>query len=109
MSALFTFSGIAVIAILPPSLGWAVLSSVLLVIGYALDAADGQLARLQGSGSRAGESLDHTVDALKTSVLHLAILTSRFRFDDDQAVAAARADGVPGDRHRAVSSFLLID
>jgi len=109
VSALFTFSAIAVIAILPPSLGSAVLSSVLLVIGYALDAADGQLARLQGSGSRAGEFLDHTVDALKTSVLHLAILTSWFRFDDDRLwlllvpMAFQAIDTVQ------FSSFLLID
>lgn len=82
ISAAFTFSGIAVIGFLRPSIGWSLLSGVLLVIGYALDAADGQLARLQGSGSSAGEFLDHTVDALKSGVLHLAILASWFQFDD---------------------------
>lgn len=108
VSALFTFSGIAVIGFLPPSVGWAVLSGALLVIGYALDAADGQLARLQGSGSSSGEFLDHTVDALKTSVLHLAILASWFRFDDRYwlllvPMAFQAIDTVQ------FSSFLLID
>ena len=40
----------------------------LLVVGYALDAADGQLARLRGGGSVAGEWLDHVVDAVKIAI-----------------------------------------
>ncbi len=43
---------------------------------------DSRLARLQGSGSAAGEWLDHAVDAVKTSVLHLAVLLSWYRFTD---------------------------
>ena len=49
-------------------------STACLVLGYALDAADGQLARLRGGGSPAGEWLDHMVDAAKISSLHLAVL-----------------------------------
>jgi phosphatidylglycerophosphate synthase len=51
-----------------------------LVIGYALDSADGQLARLRGGGSPAGEWLDHVVDAAKTVVVHLAVLVTLYRF-----------------------------
>jgi phosphatidylglycerophosphate synthase len=82
ISGTTTMSGIAVIALVSPSLAQSILVSVLLVAGYALDAADGQLARLQGGGSLAGEWLDHVVDAIKTSTLHGAILISWFRFTD---------------------------
>jgi phosphatidylglycerophosphate synthase len=82
LSALATFAGIALLALAEPTPVVSVLIGLLLVLGYALDAADGQLARLQGSGSAAGEWLDHAVDAVKTSVLHLAVLVSWFRFTD---------------------------
>ncbi|MGY1841494.1 MULTISPECIES: CDP-alcohol phosphatidyltransferase family protein [unclassified Modestobacter] len=81
LSALCTFTGIAVLALVPASwaLGFAV--AVLLVVGYALDSADGQLARLRGGGSPAGEWLDHMVDALKIASLHLALLVGLYRFE----------------------------
>lgn len=108
VSALFTFAGLACIALLPPTLTWSALSAVLLMIGYGLDAADGQLSRLQGSGSAAGEFLDHTVDALKMSVLHLTILVSWYRFEDRHwlllvPLAFQAVESVQ------FSSFLLID
>jgi phosphatidylglycerophosphate synthase len=52
-----------------------------LVLGYALDSADGQLARLRGGGSPAGEWLDHMVDSVKIASLHLALLVGLYRFD----------------------------
>ena len=82
VSALFTFSGIAVLALVPPSLGVGVLVTLLLVLGYALDAADGQLARLRGGGSLTGEWLDHVIDSFKIATLHLAVLISVYRFFD---------------------------
>lgn len=48
--------------------------TLLLALGYVLDSADGQLARLQGSGGPAGEWLDHVVDAVRTPAIHLAVL-----------------------------------
>jgi phosphatidylglycerophosphate synthase len=80
ISAVFTFSGIAVLALVPGSWAVGVVVSLLLVIGYAFDAADGQLARLRGGGSPAGEWLDHMVDALKIASLHLALLVGLYRF-----------------------------
>jgi phosphatidylglycerophosphate synthase len=74
LSAVCTFGGIAVIATCDPTVLVAVASSALLVLGYALDAADGQLARLRGGGSVVGEWLDHVVDAGKIATLHLAVL-----------------------------------
>lgn len=56
--------------------------AALLVIGYALDAADGQLARLRGGGSVAGEWLDHIVDSGKVIALHSAVAIHLYRLDD---------------------------
>ncbi len=80
ISAAFTFSAILVIALAPPTPLTGVGIGLLLIVGYALDSADGQLARLRGGGSPAGEWLDHVVDAAKTSSLHLAVLVGWFRF-----------------------------
>lgn len=82
LSALSSVAGIVLIAAVPPALWQGVLVSALLLLGYALDSADGQLARLRGGGSVQGEWLDHTVDAAKLGVLHLAILIAAFRFFD---------------------------
>jgi phosphatidylglycerophosphate synthase len=73
VSALFTFSGIALLIALPPSWGQGAAITVLLVLGYAWDSADGQVARLTGLGSPAGEWLDHVVDAIKVVTLPLAL------------------------------------
>jgi len=80
ISALFTFAGLALVVLAPPTVPTALAVTVALVVGYALDSADGQVARLRGGGSLAGEWLDHMVDALKTATIHLAVLISWFRF-----------------------------
>jgi phosphatidylglycerophosphate synthase len=82
ISGLFTFIAIPAIAILRPHWYWVVLEALFLLIGYAFDSADGQLARLQGSGSAAGEWLDHVSDCIKCCGLHLAVLICWFRFYD---------------------------
>jgi phosphatidylglycerophosphate synthase len=79
VSAVFTFAGIALLATGTASWVLAVSVTVLLVLGYALDSADGQVARLRGGGSPAGEWLDHMVDAVKISSLHLAVAVFWFR------------------------------
>lgn len=76
VSAVATFAGIAAIALLPSSLLASVLITGLLVLGYALDSADGQLARLTGSFSLSGEWLDHVFDAAKAVSIHLAVLVA---------------------------------
>jgi phosphatidylglycerophosphate synthase len=81
VSAAFTFTGIGLLALVSPSWGLGVAVTACLVVGYAFDAADGQLARLRGGGSPAGEWLDHMVDAVKTSSLHLALLVGAYRFE----------------------------
>jgi len=80
VSAAFSATGIAVLALVRPSWMSGLVVCLTLVVGYAFDAADGQLARLRGGGSPAGEWLDHMVDAAKISGLHLAVLVSAYRF-----------------------------
>lgn len=80
ISATFTFTGIALIALVPPSVVMALGVALTLVLGYALDAADGQLARLRGGGSMTGEWLDHVIDSFKVATIHLAVLISMYRF-----------------------------
>lgn len=78
ISAVFTFTGIILLATRPPSWGVGIGIWLLLALGYALDSADGQVARLRGGGSPSGEWLDHVVDAMKISSLHLAVLITAF-------------------------------
>lgn len=73
-SAAHTFVALGLLIALPAQWWSGVLVAVLLALGYAWDSADGQLARLQGGGSLAGEWLDHFVDAIKIASLHLAVL-----------------------------------
>ncbi|SFQ52143.1 CDP-alcohol phosphatidyltransferase [Amycolatopsis arida] len=82
VSAVCTFAGVATIALVEPAPLVGLLVCAALVLGYALDSADGQLARLRGGGSPAGEWLDHVVDAAKLSALHLAVLVAGYRFFD---------------------------
>lgn len=79
VSAVHTFAGIAVLALAPVTWWSGIVVAVLLALGYAWDSADGQVARLRGGGSVAGEWLDHFVDALKIATLHLAVLVGLHR------------------------------
>ncbi|MFH8798584.1 CDP-alcohol phosphatidyltransferase family protein [Streptomyces sp. NPDC017936] len=82
LSALFTFPALAAVALLPPGPGMAAGVGAALVVGFALDSADGQLARGQRSGSPSGEWLDHVLDCVKIVTLHLVVLVSFHRFFD---------------------------
>lgn len=86
LSGLISFVSLTALAVFEPSwsLGFAVATG--LVVGYILDSADGQLARLRGGGSLAGEWLDHVVDAARMPALHLAVLIALFRFASDLPV-----------------------
>ncbi len=81
VSAVFTFTGIVLLAVGPIQVWTGIVVWLLLALGYAWDSADGQVARLRGGGSLAGEWLDHFVDAIKISSLHLAVLIGLSRVD----------------------------
>lgn len=74
ISAVHSFAAIALIAAAPVNVPLGIVIALLLVLGYAWDSADGQVARLRGGGSPQGEWLDHFIDTLKISALHLAVL-----------------------------------
>jgi phosphatidylglycerophosphate synthase len=74
ISAVFSLAGLAVLVLAGPNPLTGVVVAALLAIGYLLDSADGQVARLSGTSSRAGEWLDHVVDAIRTPAIHLAVL-----------------------------------
>lgn len=82
MSALCALAGIAGLVLVEPSLWLGIAVALALCLGYALDSADGQLARLQRRQSPAGEWLDHVVDCAKSLMLHGAVLTAMYRFFD---------------------------
>lgn len=73
LSAALSAAGLAVLVAAPPTLVTGVAAAVLLAAGYVLDSADGQVARLTGTGSPAGEWLDHVVDSIRTPAVHLAV------------------------------------
>lgn len=80
VSALWSAAGIALLATaVRPGAVTGVAVTACLALGYAFDSADGQLARLRGGGSPAGEWLDHVVDSAKICALHLAVLISFYR------------------------------
>jgi phosphatidylglycerophosphate synthase len=83
VSAAVSLVGLVVLVLAAPGWGTAVVVGLALTAGYALDSADGQLARLQGSGTPAGEWLDHVVDCVRILLLHAAVLVSLYRFRAD--------------------------
>lgn len=85
LSGAFSAAGIVILAASSPSFGVGILVALLLVIGYALDSADGQLARLRGGGRPSGEWLDHVIDCAKVASVHLAVLVAWYRHPDDQS------------------------
>ena len=87
ISAAFTFASLVLVIFVTPSWWLGILVAVLLLVGYALDSADGQLARLRGGGSKSGEWLDHVVDATKIGVMHSAVLISFYRFSGERSWA----------------------
>lgn len=82
LSSAVSFCGIAVLVLHAATVPAGIAVSLLLLLGYALDSADGQLARVRGGGSRAGEWLDHVADVAKISSLHSAVAISVLRYFD---------------------------
>ncbi|MQY32382.1 hypothetical protein SRB17_03300 [Streptomyces sp. RB17] len=80
LGALFTFPALAAVALLRPEPVMSVCVGVALALGFALDAADGQLARSRSATSMSGEWLDHVLDCVKIVTLHLVVLVAFYRF-----------------------------
>ncbi|MFF3017932.1 CDP-alcohol phosphatidyltransferase family protein [Streptomyces sp. NPDC057939] len=82
ISAAFSFAAVAAVALVAPSWGLGIAVWAALAVGFAFDSADGQLARLRGGGSAAGEWLDHVVDCAKLTALHTCVLIAFHRFPE---------------------------
>jgi len=91
VSASLTAAGLALLVAAPPSWGVGALVAVLLALGFAFDSADGQLARLTGVSSPAGEWLDHVVDAIRTPSVHLCVAAAVLLHRPDWTWVAAVA------------------
>ncbi|MEP9373748.1 CDP-alcohol phosphatidyltransferase family protein [Mesorhizobium sp. KR1-2] len=74
MSIALTLTGLVGLIALKPSIPVALLVTLLLLAGYALDSSDGQLARLRGAQCPRGEWLDHVIDAFKMVAVHWSAL-----------------------------------
>jgi len=79
IGALFTFAGILLLLVWADGSLWGGLVGVALIVGFFFDSADGQLARLRGGGSAAGEWLDHVIDGIRIVLLHVATLAFLLR------------------------------
>ncbi|MFF9769320.1 CDP-alcohol phosphatidyltransferase family protein [Streptomyces sp. NPDC014636] len=82
LSAVFTFPALAAVALVPPGPGLSVGVCAALALGFALDSADGQLARSRRAGGPSGEWLDHVLDCVKVVCVHSAVLVALYRFFD---------------------------
>ena len=69
-------------------------NALLFALGYGLDSADGQVARVTGASSPAGEWLDHVVDSIRVPCIHLAALVGFIRYPQHFSLTGA-ADGFP--------------
>lgn len=101
VSLLVSFAGIACLVALgpvSPALG-GVLTALLLAAGYVLDSADGQLARLTGRQSIAGEWLDHTLDSVRLPAVHLGVLWTAVLVDRPALALVAGAFAVASSAH----------
>ena len=76
ISAACSAAGIIVLITCPPSVGVGICVALLFALGYGLDSADGQVARVTGASSPAGEWLDHVVDSIRVPSVHMATLLS---------------------------------
>ncbi|MDO4898062.1 MAG: CDP-alcohol phosphatidyltransferase family protein [Rothia sp. (in: high G+C Gram-positive bacteria)] len=74
ISAFTSLIAMVLLIAFEPSFWLGAAAAALFALGYALDSADGQVARVTGASSPAGEWLDHVVDAMRTPAMHLTIL-----------------------------------
>jgi phosphatidylglycerophosphate synthase len=81
-NATLTAAAFVLIATVRPSTTTSIATALVLLCGYIFDSADGQLARLSGGGSPAGEWLDHVLDAAKCTAVHCVVAIAWFRFYD---------------------------
>lgn len=78
--------GFVALTVMDPRTFAGPLAAVFFAIAYLLDSADGQVARLSGRSSSAGEWLDHVVDAFRAPAMHVAVAVAAWRHGLDDTV-----------------------
>lgn len=78
LSAVVTVGALAFVIARPATVGVGFVAALLLIFGFALDSADGQVARITGASSPAGEWLDHIIDSGKMVAVHGAVVVAVF-------------------------------
>jgi len=86
VSALCSVAAMVIIAVPEASVLAGLLAGGLLMLAFAFDSADGQVARLQGASSRSGEFLDHVLDCAVKIGLHSAVLIAWYNAGREGAV-----------------------
>lgn len=94
ISALCSLTGIIILLLAEPTIVMGIVAALFFALGYGLDSADGQVARVTHSSSPAGEWLDHVVDAIRTPSIHLAVLVGFIRHPGHFSLNGA-PDGFP--------------
>ncbi len=79
VSALLSAGAITVLLLADPTVLTAVIAALLFALGYAMDSADGQVARVTGASSPGGEWLDHVVDSVRVPAIHLTVAVGFLR------------------------------
>ncbi|MEU4207212.1 CDP-alcohol phosphatidyltransferase family protein [Rothia terrae] len=85
ISSAFSVAGLLVLLFAAPTILTGFIVALLFALGYALDSADGQVARVTGASSPSGEWLDHVVDSIRVPSIHLAVLVGFIRYADHWA------------------------
>lgn len=94
ISSAASLVGVLILFIFEPSIFGGICAALFLALGYALDSADGQVARVTGASSPAGEWLDHVVDSIRVPLIHVAVASS-FIIHADYWGAYSRAWWIP--------------
>lgn len=71
--AALSLVALAVLVLAPVAWWTGLVVAVLMAAGFVLDSVDGQLARVTGQGSPAGEWLDHVIDAVRQPLIHVCV------------------------------------
>ncbi|MBD9231961.1 MAG: CDP-alcohol phosphatidyltransferase family protein, partial [Rothia mucilaginosa] len=91
ISAACSAAGLIVLITCPPTVGVGICAAMLFALGYGLDSADGQVARVTGASSPAGEWLDHVVDSIRVPSVHMATLLSFFLYPAHYSFSGSHA------------------
>lgn len=108
LSFAIALAGMAGLLVLPNTPANASACTLLLLLAYVLDSADGKLARATGTSSAYGQWLDMTLDVVKSILVHglCAILLIRLEIIPPWAVACLAMLGMVATVGQQVSNLL---